>query len=63
MTISKELLSCCEQPEDLLGNDGSMKELKVKLMELMLGTELTTHHSYEDGKDAPSDQPTGAMAP
>ena len=60
MTISKELLDellkGCERPEDLLGNDGLMKELKIKLMERMLGAELTAHLGYEDGKDAPSDQ-------
>ena len=60
MTISKELLDellkGCERPEDLLGNDGLMKELKIKLMERMLGAELTAHLGYEDGKDAPADQ-------
>jgi len=47
MTISKELLDellkGCERPEDLLGNDGLMKALKMKLMERMLGAELTAH--------------------
>jgi putative transposase len=61
MTISKELLDellkGCERPEDLLGNDGLMKELKIKLMERMLGAELTAHSGYDEGKDAPSDQP------
>ena len=37
MTISKELLdellSGVERPEDLLGDKGLMKELKVRLME------------------------------
>ena len=60
MTISKELLDellkGCERPEDLLGNDGLMKELKIKLMERMLGAELTAHLGYEDRKDAPADQ-------
>ena len=60
MTISKELLDellkGCERLEDLLGNDGLMKELKIKLMERMLGAELTSHLGYEDGKDAPTDQ-------
>ena len=41
MTISKELLdellSGVERPEDLLGDKGLMKELKVRLMERMLG--------------------------
>ena len=44
MTISKELLdellSGVERPEDLLGDKGLMKELKVRLMERMLGAEL-----------------------
>ena len=60
MTISKELLDellkGCELPDDLLGDAGLMKELKSKLMERMLGAELTAHLSYEDGKDAPPDQ-------
>ena len=60
MTISKELLDellkGCERPEDLLGDAGLMKELKVKLMERMLGAELTAHLCYEEGKDAPPGQ-------
>ena len=57
MTISQELLDellkDCERPEDLLGEAGLMKELKVKLMERMLGAELTAHLGYEAGQDAP----------
>jgi transposase-like protein len=34
-----------------------MKELKIRLMERMLGAELTAHLGYEDGKDAPPNQP------
>jgi len=60
MTISKELLDelrkGCEGPEDLLGDAGLMKELKVRLMERMLGAELTRHLGYEEGTNAPSDQ-------
>jgi putative transposase len=60
MTISKELLDelleGCERPEDLLGDTGLMKELKVKLMERMLGGELTAHLGYEEGKVAPAGQ-------
>tara|TARA_R100000935_G_scaffold13666_1_gene27335 strand:- start:17578 stop:18024 length:447 start_codon:yes stop_codon:yes gene_type:complete len=56
MTISEELLKGCERSEDLLGNDGLMKELKIKVMERMLDAELTAHLGYEDGKDAPADQ-------
>ena len=44
MIISKELLdellTGCERPEDLLGDAGLMKELKIRLMERMLGAEL-----------------------
>ena len=60
MTISKalldELLKSSARPEDLFGEAGLMKELKIKLMERMLGAELTAHLGYEDGKDAPSEQ-------
>ena len=60
MTISKEmldeLLKGCERPEDLLGETGLMKELKVKLMERMLGAELTEHLGYEDGHAAAPSQ-------
>ncbi len=60
MTISKELLdellAGCERPEDLLGDAGLLKELKIKLMERMLGAELTAHLGYEEGKEAPPGQ-------
>ena len=60
MTISKELLDellkGVERPEDLLGEAGLMKELKIKLMERMLGAELTAHLGYEEGKEAPPGQ-------
>ena len=51
-----ELLKGCDRPEDLLGDAGLMKELKIKLMERMLGAELTAHLGFEAGKDAPPDQ-------
>ena len=60
MTISKEfldeLLKGVERPEDLLGDAGLMKELKIRLMERMLGAELTAHLGYEEGKEAPPGQ-------
>jgi hypothetical protein len=62
MTISKKLLKGCERPEDLLGDAGLMKELKIKLMERMLGAELTAHPGYEDGKDAPSNRRNGTSS-
>lgn len=60
MTISKEildeLLKGCERTEDLLGDAGLMKDLKIKLMERMLGAELTEHLGYEEGSKAPPGQ-------
>jgi len=60
MTISKELLdellSGVESPEDLLGDKGLMKELKVRLMERMLGAELTEHLGYEPHCEPDSEQ-------
>ena len=47
MTISKglldELLAGRERPKDLPGDAGLMKQLKIRLMERMLGAELTAH--------------------
>ncbi len=63
MTISKdvldELLNGVENAEDLLGDQGLVKELKVRLMERMLGAELTEHLGYEpDAKTRkPAKQP------
>ena len=34
-----------------------MKELKIRLMERMLGAELTAHLGYEEGQDAPPGRP------
>ena len=60
MTISNELLDellkGCARPEDLLGEAGLMKELKLRLMERMLGGELTAHLGYEAGAAPPSGQ-------
>ena len=51
MTISKEvldeLLNGVENADDFLGDQGLMKELKVRLMERMPGAELTEHLGYE----------------
>lgn len=60
MTISKELLDELlkgyERVKDLLGDAGLLKDLKIKLMERMLGGELTAHLGYEVSKVAPSAQ-------
>jgi putative transposase len=57
MTITKELLDellgGVENANDLMGDQGLMKELKVQLMERMLGAELTNHLGYE-----PDSQPS-----
>jgi len=60
MTISKELLDellkGVKRPEDLLGDKGLMKELKVRLMERMLCAELTEHLGYEPNGEPYSQQ-------
>lgn len=60
MTISNalldELLKGCKRPDDLLGEAGLMKELKIRLMERMLGAELTAHLGYEAGAEPPAEQ-------
>lgn len=60
MTISREILDELlrgdERPEDLLGDAGLMKELKVRLIERMFGAELTAHLGYEEGQRAPTGQ-------
>ena len=58
MTITKEvldeLLSGVENADDLLGDEGLMKELNVRLMERMLGAELT------QSAQRPASVPSGA---
>ena len=60
MTITNEvldeLLSGVENAGDLLGDQGLMKELKVRLMERMLSAELTDHLGYEPDADPPNQQ-------
>ena len=45
--VLDELLSGVGNADDFLGEQGLMKELKVRLMERMLGAELTEHLGYE----------------
>jgi transposase-like protein len=45
-----------DRPEDLLGDKGLMKELKVRLMERILGAELTEYLGYEPHGDPASQQ-------
>ena len=53
MTIKQglldQLLAGYEKPEDLLGEDGILQELKKALVEKALGAELTHHLGYEKG--------------
>ena len=60
MTISQgvldELLSGVENADDLLCDQGLMKEPKVRLMERMLGAELTEHLGYDPGDEPASTQ-------
>ena len=64
MTISKELLDellkGVERPEDLLGDAGLMKELKLRLMERMLGAECCDPRSLLQMK--PGSRPVSALA-
>ena len=54
--VLDELLKDCKRPDNLLGEFGRMKELRIKLMERMLGAELTAHLGYAAGRDALPDQ-------
>jgi len=47
--ILDELLKGYEKPEDLLGDDGLLKQLKKALIERALGAEMTEHLGYEKG--------------
>jgi transposase-like protein len=51
-----ELLKGCDSPEALLGETGLLKDLKIRLMERMLGGELTAHLGYEAGDKPPKGQ-------
>jgi len=42
-----EMISDCENPEDLLGRDGLVKQMTKKLVERMLQAEMTDHLGYE----------------
>jgi putative transposase len=44
-----ELLKDYEKPDDLLGKDGILDQLKKAVMERALGAELTEHLGYEEG--------------
>ena len=44
-----ELLEGYEKPEDLLGRDGILDQMKKAIMERALGAEITDHLGYEEG--------------
>ena len=48
--LLEQLLEGYEKPEDLLGEDGLLQELKKALVEKALGAELTHHLGYEKGE-------------
>ena len=53
-----DLLKGVERPEDLRGDAGLMKELKIRLMERMPGAGLTAHPGY-GGCAFRTEQPPG----
>jgi putative transposase len=55
--VLDELLKDYQQPEDLLGQNGLLKQLQKRLLEKALGAELTVHLGY--GKHAAAGKNTG----
>ena len=66
MTITKELLdellSGVENADDFLGEHGLMKELKVRLMERMLGAKSSTPRMLSRASTASSVKPLKRVA-
>jgi hypothetical protein len=59
--LQDALLSGVESPEDLLGDKGLMKELKIRLMGRMLGADLTEHLHHEPYGEPAASVPIGAI--
>jgi putative transposase len=61
MAIDKEILDQLlpkyEKPEDLLGENGLLRQLTKALMERALEAEMATHLGYE--KSDPAEKPDG----
>jgi putative transposase len=55
--VLNELLKDYQKPEDLLGQNGLLKELQKRLLEKAMGAELTVHLGY--GKHDPAGRNTG----
>ena len=50
-----QLLAGCEKPEDLLAPGGAFNRLKKRLIERLLGSELSVHLGYAKGQKAMAD--------
>jgi len=55
--VLNELLKDYQKPEDLLGQNGLLKQLQKRLLEKAMGAELTVHLGY--GKHDPAGKNTG----
>jgi putative transposase len=55
--VLNELLKDYQKPEDLLGQNGLLKQLQKRLLERAMGAELTVHLGY--GKHDPAGRNTG----
>ncbi|MFT4571230.1 MAG: putative transposase [Hyphomicrobiaceae bacterium] len=55
--LIEELFKDCKSPDDLLGPDGLIKQLKAALVERALEAEMTDHLGYE--RDDPAGQGSG----
>jgi putative transposase len=55
--VLNELLKDYQKPEDLLGQNGLLKQLQKRLLEKAMGAELTVHLGY--GKHDPAGRNTG----
>ena len=55
--VLDELLKDYEKPDDLLGQNGLLKQLQKRLLEKAMGAELTVHLGY--GKHAPAGKNSG----
>ena len=51
--VLDQLLEGCEKPEDLLAPGGAFNRLRKRLIERVLGTELTVHLGYDKGQKPP----------
>jgi hypothetical protein len=55
--VLDEILKDYQKPEDLLGQNGLLKQLQKRLLEKAMGAELTVHLGY--GKHDPAGRNTG----